>query len=213
MAEPLLAEIADELPAAVAVFGPDGYLRYANSALADRLGLRPGSLTGHGLDETLGSPGSFVALSQVASGEEMELCCRRTDGTEIWMLASCRPMGGTEARVAVFSDATERHRIEAEHGEQTAALARLAELPEKNPGPVGRLTLDADVLMANAAARRFIGEGNIEGRCWVDLCPGMTWDLWREVLAAARGAGDRVLHEAERDGTCVMFTYVPSQSG
>ena len=86
-------------------------------------------------------------------------------------------------------------------------------MPEKNPGPVGRLTLDADVLMANAAARRFIGEEDIEGRCWVDLCPGMTWDLWREVLAAARGTGDRVFHEAERDGTCVMFTYVPSHSG
>jgi len=213
MAEPLLDEIADELPVAVAVLGPDGYLRYANPALADRLGQPPGSLTGRGLDETLGSPGSFVALSQVASGEEVELSCRRTDGTEIWLLASCRPMDGTEAWVAVFSDATERHRIEAEHGAQTAALARLAELPEKNPGPVGRLTLDADVLMANAAARRFIGEGNIEGRCWVDLCPGMTWDLWREVLAAAQGSGERVLHEAERDGICVMFTYVPSQSG
>jgi PAS domain S-box-containing protein len=213
MAEPLLAEIADELPAAVAVFGPDGSLQYANRALADCVGLPHGSLTGRGLDEILGSPGSVVALSQVASGEEVELSCHRTDGTEMWMLVSCRPMDGTEARLAVFTNATERHRIEAEHVAQTAALARLAELPEKNPGPVGRLTLEADVLMANAAARRFIGKGSIEGRCWVDLCPGMTWQLWEKVLTAAHGTGDRLLHEAERDGTCVMFTYVPSQSG
>ena len=41
----------------------------------------------------------------------------------------------------------------------------------------------------------------------------MTWDLWREVLSAAQGTGDRVFHEAERGGTCVMFTYVPSQGG
>jgi PAS domain S-box-containing protein len=213
MAEPLLAEIADELPAAVAVFGPDGSLQYANRALADCVGLPHGSLTGRGLDEILGSPGSVVALSQVASGEEVELSCHRTDGTEMWMLVSCRPMDGTEARVAVFTNATERHRIEVEHVAQTAALARLAELPEKNPGPVGRLTLEANVLMANAAARRFIGEGDIEGRCWVDLCPGMTWDLWEEVLSAANGTRDRVLHEAEREATCVLFTYVPSQSG
>jgi PAS domain S-box-containing protein len=179
MAEPLLDEIADELPVAVAVLGRDGYLRYANPALADRLGQAPGCLTGRSLDETLGSPGSFVALSQVASGEEVELSCRRTDGTGIWLLASCRPMDCTEARVAVFSDATERHRIEAEHGAQTAALARLAELPEKNPGPVGRLTLDADVLMANAAARRFTGEGNHHRRA---ASPGSPNLLYRTTL-------------------------------
>jgi PAS domain S-box-containing protein len=212
MAEPMLAEIADELPVAVAVFAPDGHVQYANPALADSLGLSHGALTGRDLDEMLGSPGSVDELSRVASGEELELLCHRTDGTEMWMLVSCRQMDGTDARVAIFSDATNRHLIEAEHRAQTAALARLAELPEKNPGPVGRLTLDAEVLMANAAARRFIGQGAIEGRCWVDLCPGMTWDLWREILSAARGTGDRVLHEAERDGTCVMFTYVPSQS-
>ena len=152
MAEPLLAEIVDELPAAVAVFGPDGYVQYANPALADRLGVPHGSLTGRELDGMLGSPGSGAALSHLASGEELELPCRRSDGTEIWMLVSCRRMDGTEARVAVFHDATERHHIEAEYKAQTTALALLAELPEENPGPVGRLTLDAHVLMANAAA-------------------------------------------------------------
>ena len=213
MAEPLLAEMVDELPAAVAVFGPDGYVQYANPALADSLGVPHGSLTGRDLDEMLGSPGSVDALGRMTSGEELELSCHRADGTEIWMVVSCRRMVSSEARVAVFLDSTERHFIEAEHRAQTAALALLAELPEKNPGPVGRLTFDAHVLMANAAARSFIGKGGIEGRCWVDLCPGMTWDLWREVLSAAKGTGDRVFHEAERDGTCVMFTYVPSQSG
>jgi PAS domain-containing protein len=49
MAEPLLAEMADELPAAVAVFGPDGAVQYANPALADSLGVPPGSLTGRDL--------------------------------------------------------------------------------------------------------------------------------------------------------------------
>jgi PAS domain S-box-containing protein len=213
MAEPMLAGIADELPVAVAVLRSDGLLQYANLALAERLGQEHGSLLGRGLDETLGSPGSFADLSHESSGGQVELSCRRADGTEIWLLASSRPMNGTDARVAVFIDGTERHRIEVDHGAQTAALARLAELPEKNPGPVGRLTLEADVLMANAAARSFIGEGDLDGRCWVDVCPGVTWELWRKILAASRGSGERVRHEAERDGTWVMFTYVPSQSG
>ena len=212
MAEPPLAEIPDELPVAVAMFGSDGYVQYANPALAESLGVPHGSLTGRHLDEVLGSPGSVAALSRLPPAEELELSCRRRDGTETWMLVSCRETDRKEARVAVLSDATKRHLIEVELRAQTTALARLAELPEKNPGPVGRLTLEADVLMANAAARRFIGEEDIEGRCWVDLCPGMTWDLWREVLAAARGTADRVFHEAERNGTCVMFTYVPAQS-
>jgi PAS fold len=49
-AEPLLAEMADELPAAVAVFGRDGSVQYANPALADSFGVPPGSLTGRDLD-------------------------------------------------------------------------------------------------------------------------------------------------------------------
>jgi signal transduction histidine kinase len=213
MPRPLLAEIASELPVAVAVFGPDGRVQYANPVLADRLGVPPGSMAGRDLDVILGAPGAVDVLSQLAPGEQKELSCRRMDGTGLWMLASSRPMDASDAFVAVFTDATERHLIDAEQVTQTAALARLAELPEKNPGPVGRLTLDAEVLMANAAARRFIGEGDIEGRSWLDLCPGMTWDLWREILSVAPDTGNRVSHEAERDGTCVMFTYVLSESG
>ena len=40
---------------------------------------------------------------------------------------------------------------------QPSQLELLAELPEKNPGPVARLDRDARVLMANAAARAFLG--------------------------------------------------------
>ena len=104
----LLAAIADEVPDVLAVLRPDGLLQYANLALAERLGQGHGSLLGRGLDETLGLPGSFAALSHGSSRDEVELSCRRTDGTEIWSLASSRPMDGTQARVAVFIDATER---------------------------------------------------------------------------------------------------------
>lgn len=94
-----------------------------------------------------------------------------------------------------------------------AALAQLAELPEKNPGPVARLAADGTVLMANAAARRFLGQEQIAGQCWVDLCPGMTWELWERVLASDPGSNTRITHEAERDDVCVLFSHVRSDSG
>ena len=96
---------------------------------------------------------------------------------------------------------------------QLSELAQLAELPEKNPGPVGRLDRGATIQMANAAARRFLGREDIVGQCWVDLCPGMTWDIWQDVLDAF-GTTKRVEHEAENDdGRYVLFTHVLSDSG
>ena len=92
-------------------------------------------------------------------------------------------------------------------------LAQLAELPEKNPGPVGRLARDATIQMANAAARTFLGREDIVGQCWVDLCPGMTWEIWQGVLDASN-TSERVVHEAENDRfRCVLFTHVLSDAG
>jgi signal transduction histidine kinase len=96
---------------------------------------------------------------------------------------------------------------------EPSQLELLAELPEKNPGPVARLDRGATVLMANAAARTFLGREDIVGESWVELCPGMTWPVWDEVLAGdADSAG--VTHEAEVPGPqCVLFTHVVSDSG
>ncbi len=92
-------------------------------------------------------------------------------------------------------------------------LAQLAEFPEKNPGPVGRLDSNATILMANAAARRFLGREDVVGRCWVDLCPGMTWETWQRVLDGGH-ASELVTHEAEVPGPhCVLFTHVLSDAG
>ncbi len=98
-------------------------------------------------------------------------------------------------------------------GSQLRQLAQLAELPEKNPGPVGRLDRSAVIQMANAAARRFLGREDIVGQCWVDLCPGMTWEIWQRVLDREPGA-DAITHEAEISGPqCVLFTHVTADSG
>ena len=89
----------------------------------------------------------------------------------------------------------------------------LAEFPEKNPGPVGRLDRRGTIRMANAAARRFLGREDVVGRCWVELCPGMTWEIWERILASS-AASEAVTHEAEIAGPqCVLFTHLLSDAG
>ena len=52
-----------------------------------------------------------------------------------------------------------------------------------NPAPVLRLDLDANVLMANAAAEDVFGS-DLTARCWKDVCPGMDDAVWAGVVAA-----------------------------
>jgi thioredoxin reductase (NADPH) len=49
---------------------------------------------------------------------------------------------------------------------------QLAELPEKNPGPVALLGRDATIQMVNAATRSFLGREDIVGRSWIDALTG-----------------------------------------
>src|SRR5207244_4641399 len=140
------------------------------------------------------------------------LACRRADGTQLWVLASSGPVaveGEPDALLATFHDVTERHQVQARHAGQAAGLALLAELPEKNPGPVCRLTPDGTILMANAATRRFLGVDDPRGGNWLDWCPGMTGEIWQRVLASDQ----RITHEAERERTWILFTHVRSDAG
>jgi PAS domain S-box-containing protein len=213
MVEPRLAELPGELPVALAVIAPEGSVDYANRPFADLLGRPEGEVIGQPVDAVMGESGFLAAMTGAEGKGVRELRCRRADGTEIWVDASCRRMDANGAWLAVFAETTERHRAAGEHAARTAVLTELAELPEKNPGPVGRLARDGTVLMANAAARTFIGSGDIRGRNWVDLCPGMTWDVWQRVLDVEPGSSTRVLHEAERDDVCILFSHVRSESG
>jgi signal transduction histidine kinase len=213
MVEQRLSELPAQLPVAVAVIAPDGAVDYANPRLPQLLDKPAAEVVGRPLDAVMGAPGFHAALTDTEGTGVRELHGRRADGTEIWVDASCRRMDGTGALLAVFTETTERHRLAGEHAARTAVLTELAELPEKNPGPVCRLASDGTILMANAAARRFIGKGDIRGRSWLELCPGMTKDLWQDVLDVEPGSPVRVLHEAERGGACILFSHVRSESG
>ncbi|MCK5574121.1 MAG: PAS domain S-box protein, partial [Bacteroidetes bacterium] len=65
--------------------------------------------------------------------------------------------------VVTFVDITDRRR-----GEEL--LAEVARFPDMNPGPVLRLDSEANVLLANTAARSLFGT-ELAGRCWREVCP------------------------------------------
>jgi len=195
-----LAALPEALPVAVAVLRPgDGRVLYANARFGELVGVPVKDLAGRPLGAVLSAADLPAAVAAAAdSGAETELRGRRPDGTPLRLTASARRLtfdGEPDALLTAVTD--------------VATLALLAELPEKNPGPVCRLSRDGTVLMANAAAREFLDGGkDLRGQSWYTLCPGMTPALWQRVLDDGRAT-----HEAECDGRYVSFTYVRSDSG
>src|SRR2546423_3933502 len=193
-----LGGLPDALPVAVAVLrAADGTVLYANPRFGALVGVPTKDLAGRRLGDVLAVPDLPAAL---AAGTGIE--ARRRDGTPLGLTASAGSVrfdGEPDARVVVC----------AESAPDVTALALLAELPEKNPGPVCRLAPDGTVLMANAAARAFLADGaDVRGRRWHELCPGLTPALWQEALDDGRAE-----HESGRSGRWVSFTYVRSASG
>ncbi len=63
-------------------------------------------------------------------------------------------------------------------------LVKVAQFPHYNPGPVLRLDSGGQVLLANRAALALFGGEQVEGRSWLDLCPGMDRTSWALALSA-----------------------------
>ena len=57
----------------------------------------------------------------------------------------------------------------------------VARFPDMNPGPVLRLDPSASVLMSNKAALGMFGS-ELNGRRWLDICPGLTDAAWNKLL-------------------------------
>ena len=76
----------------------------------------------------------------------------------------------------------------------------MAELPEMNPGPVCRLSMDGTIDFANRAARETFA-GELVGRSWFDVTPGMLREVWNRALA---GEGD-VSYEHEAGARWFAF--------
>jgi signal transduction histidine kinase len=93
--------------------------------------------------------------------------------------------------------------------ENHQALAALAEFPDMNPGPVCRLDRNGRVLLANRAARSLFGGAELVDQDWLQLCPGVTPELWNRILVDDQPP----LHEAEIGQVVIQFTHVRRESG
>jgi len=102
--------------------------------------------------------------------------------------------------VVTFWDISERRRSERLLAEQAATIAEVARFPEMNPGPVLRLDAGGTVLMANTAADAVFGT-ELVGACWLDICPDVGRDVWRQILDAT---GPFVLERRIRDRDYVL---------
>lgn len=69
-----------------------------------------------------------------------------------------------------------------ELNEAQQTLREVARFPDMNPGPVLRLDKDAAVLISNKAAKGVFGSG-LDGSCWIDMCPSMSWPRWDELVS------------------------------
>lgn len=83
-------------------------------------------------------------------------------------------------------------------------IEELAKFPEINPGPVLRLNQQAEIILANSAARKIFNQENLVGQNWLDLCPGLDQAEWKEIRTCAIDTG----FEADVAQRCYLFTHV-----
>ncbi len=107
------------------------------------------------------------------------------------------------------NDVTSLKQAERELARQAAELAELARFPEMNPGPVCRLDKSGCIVLANAAARALFERTALVGARWLDICPGLTPEIWQRVLQAT----GLVQHEARLGEQTLLFTHTPGTGG
>lgn len=149
-----------------------------------------------------GMDGTAIAVGDEA---ELEFQLTRPGEDEIWVTACTRAVdvAGETLLVVVLNDVEERRQLEDSLADTAVELAMTSGFPEMNPGPVYRLDKRGSVILANAPARLVFGRDRVEGRSWLELCPGMTDEFWRSVLES----NDAVALEAQVDREAYVFTH------
>lgn len=95
--------------------------------------------------------------------------------------------------------------VEADRGSRLQHVRdEFAEFPRTNPGPVLRLSQARRVELANEAASRLFGRDDLDGECWSELCPGLTDEVWAEVLRTA----EQVTYETTVGDHRISFAHV-----
>ncbi|MBL0174703.1 MAG: hypothetical protein IPP94_05465 [Ignavibacteria bacterium] len=81
-------------------------------------------------------------------------------------------------RVCAYGhDITEQRDALFELAEKSAALLDMVRFPEMNPGPVFQIDQQGGIVLANAVSREVFG-GDLIGRNWLEVCPGLTAEQW-----------------------------------
>lgn len=147
---------------------------------------------------------SLMGSDGIVRDHELELV--RSDFSHVWVAATVQRATFHDGRpviVGSFYDVNERGRVAAVRATEAAAAAEMARFPDMNPGPVLRLDLDGQVLLANKAAREAFRKKSLIGGSWFELCPGMSVRRWADIL---RSDG-HTPHEAEIAGTWIHFSH------
>ena len=83
------------------------------------------------------------------------------------------------------------------------SAADMAAFPDMNPAPVVRTDLRSRILLANPAALSSFGFDRLEGRDWLEICPGVTRGFWDVVVKG----GTQPSMEAKLGERVLTFTY------
>ena len=116
---------------------------------------------------------------------------------DTWLALTLAYEAGSQQIFVYGTDIGARKAVEQE-------LSERARFPEMNPGPVARLQADGTVIRANPAARRVLGQEDIQGASFRELCGGIPDDLWNRVLTS----GEPIHHEAAIGSLWLSFTLV-----
>lgn len=97
--------------------------------------------------------------------------------------------------------------------EQKALIEEIARFPDMNPGPVLRTDFEGNILLSNAAAKELFGD-DLKGKCWRDICPHVTGELWDQILSSEQvvpveaKAGEKYLMFKHRADMRNSFVFI-----
>lgn len=210
----LLTEHASDVVSRV---GPDGLRRYVSPAATRILGVPAQTLLGRGLLDLVRSedlPALEASTTRLLSGaaEESGAAFRvhRPDGTEVWIEASARVLhepdtGVPDGYVAIWHDATERQRVDAEREARGRELEAANVQLERLARHLGKARDQAD--QASKAKSRFLAGVSHELRTPLNGILGYAQLLrlegqldakQRERVDAMLGAGQHLLEMINR---------------
>ena len=129
-----------------------GVITYVNQRMAELLGQQNGALLGRQVYDFIDAGSRPAALRSLAhpTGESLDLCFRRKDGSELWGMVSASPVsgrdGGPIGSVGMLTDITERKRAEERLRRSAERLTMLHDMDQailaaRSPAEIGRAAL------------------------------------------------------------------------